>query len=72
MATSSWSETYAGQDIRSKQSIEFEAALQAMLDRLDDPEVAGVWLDRTDARRDPLWLPTAAGEGRDTTAADRW
>lgn len=58
---------------RSQQSLAFEARLRAMLMQLDAPDLSGLWLDFVDARVEPVWLSTPAGEARDAAAAaDRW
>jgi hypothetical protein len=58
---------------RSQASLEFEAALRAMLAQIVAPDLAGCWLDFVDARLEPVWIATAAGEARDAAAAeDRW
>ena len=50
-----------------------KAALRAMLAQIVAPDLAGCWLDFVDARLEPVWIATAAGEARDAAAAeDRW
>ena len=46
-----------------------EAALRVLMARAADPTVAGVWLDWIDPRREPIWLPTAAGAAKEAEAA---
>lgn len=58
---------------RSQASLAFEATLRGMLAKIDAPDLSGLWLDFVDARVEPVWLSTPAGEARDAAAtADRW
>lgn len=58
---------------RSQASLQFEATLRSMLARVDAPDLSGLWLDFVDARVEPVWISTPAGEARDAAAADeRW